>query len=401
MALGRLELGAATRRELDGATPTRPVTTERRSASRPSNPCNKSRLAAASEVPFSFDVARLLNGCGRAVLGGAALLIALSFAGVAHAQAEESTPAELKAAAEAFDRGREAYKDEKFAEAAEQFERADASAPSATALGLAIKARDKAGDLDRAGTLGALALERYPDDPDIQKIAPEVITRAGAAMYELSISCAEACELADGTKIVHGAASKQRKVFLSEGTHTLRAGFPDGRTQSKSVDATAGGSGQLSFEGAEPDAAEAPKEPEAEPAAEPPPEQPKDEPKKSGGLSPVVFFAGLGATAVAGGITIWSGLDTVNNPGADRVKAECVQGDEECSLYKDGRARQARTNVLLGVTATLGVATGVLAVLVDWSGGKQAPAEEARKRIHVEPWIAIGDGAAVGARGTF
>lgn len=348
-------------------------------------------------------MSRLLTGCGRAVLSGAVLLIALSCGGVAYAQGAEPTPAELKAAAEAFDRGREAYKDDKFAEAAEQFERADASAPSATALGLAIKARDKAGDLDRAGTLAALALERYPDDPEIQKIAPEVLTRAGATTYELNISCAEACELADGTKIVHGAASKQRKVFLSEGSHALRAGFPDGRTQSKSVEATAGGSGQLSFEGPEPEAAEAPEVPEPQPEAAPPPEPPEEEPKKSGGLSPVVFFAGLGATAVAGGISVWSGLDTVNNPGADRVKAECVQNDENCSLYKDGRARQMRTNILLGVTATLGVATGVLAVLVDWNGGKEATTEEAKAKrgFRLEPWVAVGDGAAVGARGSF
>jgi hypothetical protein len=320
---------------------------------------------------------------------------------VAYAQSDESTPAELKAAAEAFDRGREAYKEEHFAEAAEQFERADASAPSATALGLAIKARDKAGDLDRAGTLASLALERYPDDPEIQKIAPEVLTRVGAAMYELRISCREPCELADGTKIVHGAAAKQRTVFLTEGSHNLRAGFPDGRSQSKSVDATAGGSGQLTFEGPEPEAAETPTEPEPEPVVAPPQEPPKDEATKSGGLPPVLFYAGLGATALAGGITIWSGIDTKNNPGAERVKAECVKDDTECALYKDGRARQMRTNILIGVTATLGVATGVFGALADWGGPKVEASSDVAKGLRVEPWLAIGDGAAVGARGTF
>jgi hypothetical protein len=329
------------------------------------------------------------------------LLIALSSAGVACAQGDEPTPAELKAAAEAFDRGREAYKEEHFAEAAEQFERADGSAPSATALGLAIKARDKAGDLDRAGTLASLALERYPDDPEIQKIAPDVLQRAGASLFELKITCSEPCELADGTKIVHGVAAKQRTVFLTEGAHSLRAGFPDGRSESKSVDATVAGSGQLSFAGSAPEAAEAPQEPEPEPVA-PPPEPPKDEaPKSSGGLPPVLFFAGLGATAVAGGITIWSGLDTVNNPGADRVKAECVKGDQECSIYKDGRARQMRTNILIGVTATLGVATGVVGALVNWGGGSTEASTDEAKGLRVEPWLAVGDGATVGARGTF
>lgn len=322
---------------------------------------------------------------------------------MAYAQGAEPTPAELKAAAEAFDRGREAYQEEKYTEAAEQFERADASAPSATALGLAIKCRDKAGDLARAGTLSALALERYPDDPEIQKLAPEVITRAGAAMYEARISCKEPCELADGTKIVHGAAAKQRTVFLTEGSHAIRAGFPDGRTQSKTVDAIAAGSGELVFEGPEPEVAQEP-EPEPEPVPEPAPEPSKEAPKESSGLPPAVFFAGLGATVVAGGITVWSGLDTVNNPGADRVKAECAAGDTSCPLYKDGQARQLRTNLLIGVTAVLGVGTGILgAIAVDWSGGSKEPVtEEAkRKRIRVEPWVAIGDGATIGARGTF
>jgi hypothetical protein len=320
---------------------------------------------------------------------------------VAYAQGAEPTPAELRAAAEAFDRGREAYKEGKFAEAAEQFERADAAAPSATALGLAIKARDNAGDLDRAGTLASLALERYPDDPEVQKISPEVLGRVGAAMFEVRISCAEPCELADGTKIVHGAAAKQRTVFLTEGSHSIRAGFPDGRTESKSVDATVGGSGQLVFEGPKAEVVETPKEPEPEPVVAPQPEPGKDESTTSGGMSPVVFFAGLGATAVAGGITIWSGLDTVNNPGVDRVKAECAPNDQSCPTYKTGRAKQLRTNILIGVTATLGVATGVLgAIGVNWAGEKESTSDEA-SGVRIEPWVALGDGAAVGARGTF
>jgi hypothetical protein len=348
-----------------------------------------------------LDVSRVLKGCGRAVIGAAVLLVALSSGGVAYAQSAEPTPAELRAAAEAFDRGREAYKEEKFAEAAEQFERADASAPSATALGLAIKARDKAGDLARAGTLASLALERYPDDPEIQKIAPEVLGRVGAGMFELRITCAEPCELADGTKIVHGAAARRRTVFLTEGSHSIRAGFPDGRTESKPVDATVGGSGELAFDGPKPAVAEAPKEPEPEPVVALQPEATTDELTTSGGMSPVVFFAGLGATVVAGGITIWSGLDTVNNPGVDRVKAECAPNDETCPTYKTGRAKQLRTNILIGVTATLGVATGVLgAIGVNWAGLKESTSDEA-KGLRVDPWVALGDGAAVGARGTF
>ncbi len=333
-----------------------------------------------------------------------AALVVVTATGWAHAQGAEPTPAELKEAAEAFDHGREAYKAERFAEAADQFELADSSAPSSTALGLALRSRDRAGDLDRAGTLAALALERYPDDPDIAKVAPDVLTRARSELYEITISCDEACELADGTKVVHGAAARQRTVFLTSGTHELRAGFADGRTVDKSVGAIPGTNGTLSFEAPppEPEVA-APSEPEPVIASTTPEPTLDEEPKKPGGLSPVVFYVAAGATVVAVGVTVWSGLDTLKNPGQDRVRTECREGDVSCPTYKAGLAHQRRTNILIGVTAGLGVATGLIAALaVNWSGDS-APAQDAK--LHpgprVEPFMAFGDGATLGARGTF
>jgi len=118
-------------------------------------------------------------------------------------------------------------------------------------------------------------------------------------------------------------------------------------------------------------------------------------------LPPVLFWVGAGATVAAGGVTIWSGLDTVNNPGVDRVKAECKAGDESCKLYQDGRAKQTRTNILIGVTGVFAVATGVLAAIVDW-GPPSLPAMDASGRTRVTPWVGWSkNGPAVGARGTF
>lgn len=322
------------------------------------------------------------------------------------AQEGEPTPAQLRAAAEAFDRGREAYKADHFTEAAEQFERADASAPSATALELAMKARDRAGDLDRAGTLAALALERYGDDPNISKSAPEIVQRARAALYEVTVMCVQACELADGTQIVHGAAALQRTVFLTPGEHSLRAGWTDGKTQSKSIEAMAGTNGELQFEGPTPEATEeTPPPPPPAPEPEPPPAPPQEE--KSKGWSPVVFWISAGATVAAGGVTAWSGIDTVNNPGKERVQNECAAHDENCELYKEGRAKQARTNVLLGVTGAMAVATGLIGALaIDWVGGKSSESAEARVRPHIKPYVNVpilnlGKGFSVGARGSF
>jgi hypothetical protein len=334
----------------------------------------------------------------RCIAATSVLLVTLT-AGVVHAEsaAAEPTPAQIRDAAEAFDRGREAYKAEKYLLAAEQFERADAAAPSATALELAIRSRTTAGDADRAATLSALSLERHPDDEKLTELSQKTIDASKADLFELTVRCNEPCELTDGNKIVHGRPALQRRVFLSPGEHELRAGFSEGRTESKSVSATAAGTGELTFEAPpqQPDVA-AP-EPVLAPAA--PPEADRG-PKKSGGLPPIVFWVGASVTTAVGGATIWSGLDTVNDPGAERVKAECAPGDEECPLYQEGRKKQLRTNILIGATGLLGVATALVGALAtDWDGGKVAASKPGRAQF--EAFVDWKDGINAGARGRF
>src|SRR5688572_21713046 len=103
-----------------------------------------------------------------------ALVLGAPLGAQAQEAAAEPTPAQVRTAAEAFDRGREAYKAEEYVEAAEQFEKADNSAPSSAAIELAIRARDKAGQLDRAATLLALALKRHPGDTNLTKLATDL-----------------------------------------------------------------------------------------------------------------------------------------------------------------------------------------------------------------------------------
>jgi hypothetical protein len=339
------------------------------------------------------------------VVHGLAVVLSLGASGIARAQGRaEPTPEQVQAAAEAFDSGRDAYKAGRYAEAAEQFERANTSAPSATALELAIKARDKAGDLDRAATLALLAVELYASDVQSEetglgKIAPGLLERARKELYELDVQCNEPCQLVDGKKLVHGEPVAQRSIFLAPGEHELVAGWSEGRTLKKAVTASAGASGEISFE-APPVSAEPAPEPEPEP--EPEPAGPVDEgPKKSGGWSPTVFFVGVGLTVAAGGVTVWSGLDTKNNPGPEKVKAECAAGDTNCPLYKEGRSKQLRTNILIGVTSALAVGTGLIGALaVDWGGGGTSDASAKTKR-KVQPIAGWSHGPNLGVRGTF
>lgn len=340
-------------------------------------------------------------------------LIAVTLLGASRGLAQsdsEASPAQVRAAAEAFDRGREAYKSGDPTVAAEAFELADSKAASPVALEYAIRSRDKAGQLDRAATLAALSKSRYPGEAALEKLADEVLSRARAELYEAQVICSEPCDLVVDGKLVHGAANFERVLFLVEGEHRLRAGFPQNRSASRSVQATSGQQGEVRFEAPEEEAiAETPAtdEPIEEPlvakSAAPEASEPREE---SSGWSPGVFWVGAGLTAVLGGVTLWSGLDTVKNPGEDEVRDSCSNNQADCrDLYDDGRKRQSRTNVLLGVTAGVGLATIIIgAAATDWGDEGEQPetlARRARKQARLTPFISIGQGALVGAEGRF
>jgi hypothetical protein len=334
---------------------------------------------------------------------------ALGVPGVAFAQTAAPSAEEIKKAGESFDLGKRSYRNEEWVEAAEHFEAADMAAPSGAALELALRSRDRADQLDRAATLAALALSRNADQPKLVKLAKEVLKKADKELFKTSVSCNEPCDLVVDSKLVHGRAATERTVYLNPGQYTLRAAWPGDRSESESVKATKGGSTKVSFKApaekpTEPTPTPATtleKQPEAGPTTQQPMEPPKAEP--SSGWSPVVFWIGTGLTVAAGAATAWSGIDTQNNPGADRVREECAGQGESCDLYQEGLDKQRRTNILAGVTAGVGVVTILIGLFAtDWGGSeKAADSRPAPKRAGIEPWIGVGQGAAIGAEGRF
>lgn len=339
----------------------------------------------------------------RVTLRISVLALVLSAGSVALAQggAAEPSPAQVRVAAEAFDKGREAYKAEEYVEAAEQFERADNNAPSPAAIELAIRSRDKAGELDRAATLASLALKRHPDDQNLLRIAGDLAKRARPTLFELTATCDQPCDLTVNGKLVHGAPDTQRLLYVAPGALALRAGWSDNRSDSKQIQAQAGSQGEVTFVAPAPAAASSAKEPDQVDSAPATPESPqKDEGAgtKASGWSPTVFYVGAGLTAALGGVTVWSGIDTVNNPGADRVKQECGERmqREDCDLYQEGLSKQRRTNILIGVTAGVGVGTALIGLLLtDWSGGRSSPessAKRLRPRVDVAPYAGFNGG---------
>ena len=339
----------------------------------------------------------------------------------APAQDEAAPSAEdIKAAGEQFDLGRRAFRAKEYVEAAEYFETADARAPSAAALELALRSREKAGHIDRAATLAVLARKRHPDAEFVKKLTPPILKRAAEELHEVTARCDVPCELVVETKLVHGRPDSERIVYLTPGQHTLRAGWSGGRTQSQPVEATAAGKSEVSFT-APPEA----KPPENQPTAPAAPgAAAADVPPSEGGpvdrgvvtpegWSPTVFFVCAGVTGLLGAVTIWSGIDTQKNPGPDAVRAACVGKGEGCPEYQEGLDHQRRTNILAGVTAGVGVVTILVgAFATDWSGGKKETVSGRRfvagagargtERSHVEPWLGLSDGVTLGgARGRF
>jgi hypothetical protein len=324
--------------------------------------------------------------------------------------------ARVRRAAEAFDAGVAAFKDKRYELAASRFEEADAAVPSPQALRQAIRARHQAGQGARAATHAAQALQRYPGDPPTVELAEDTIDQLEPVLHKVSVTCASPCVLAAGTRAIPGEAAARWVIYLDPQPATVSASFLSGGSRQSLVEGKPGGSTELHFDpAADPGAAPAPgpaPEPAPEPAPGPAPEPapgPAPEPDtapdtaaaKGSGLPVFVFLGGVAATAALGGVTIWSGVDTLNNPGPDAVRAACAGRGPSCPLYQDGLAKETRTNVLIGATAGAGALTLLAAVFTDWGGGSTA---EGSANAAPRPTLTAftdGRGAILGARGTF
>ena len=127
----------------------------------------------------------------------------------------------------------------------------------------------------------------------------------------------------------------------------------------------------------------------------------QDKPKKSG-LPPTVFFVGAGATVILGGVTIWSGIDTMNNPGTERVSKECPAGQPitNCPTYQLGLDHERRTNILIAATSVVGVTTAVIGLFFTNWGGDETPKSD-KKDAFIMPVVGVSNGVNIGAVGRF
>jgi len=331
--------------------------------------------------------------------------------GLAAAKERPPSAEQVRDAADAFDRGRAAYRSKGYVEAAEYFEAADSYAPSAQSILLAIRSRLQAGQTARAVTLAEHALRSYDSD-DVQSEAQKVIDSHASSLGRVNVSCQQACELILDGKLVHGRPDMQRTLYVDPGMHKLRASWPDGSAKSLGVRIEAGQYEVMDFvapaQGSKQDmdAWINSKDP-ADPALEADsPSTQADGPKdsKRSGWSPAVFWTGVGVTGLGIGVSTFLGIRAINEPGAERVEDECGGRGTDCPAYQEGVRNQTTASVAIGVTAGLGVLTAITGLfLTDWGPKDDHSKAETAKRTgpKVAPVFGFGDGFELGARGTF
>ena len=335
-----------------------------------------SRLSSAEcKVCAEHRGAKYLRTMNFRVLQGALLLaLPLFFVQTVSAQGAEPTPADLKAAGAAFDRGRVAYDEEQYVQAAENFESADTFAPSPAALRLALAMRYQAGQLDRAATLAALALRRYPNDEKLGPEARAIIEEAQESLLRIVVVCDEECDLAVDGKLQHAGRAEEHMVFSLPGTHQVSAGWSSGRAFSQDVTGSAAEEKSLQFQ-----APVIEKEPEILPQApaaattsqeainyEPWAEEPAT--VETTGWKPVVFWTSLGITVAGAGASTALTIYALNNPGKDEVLDNCEQGDRDCPLFQEGIKNQRNSTIAWSVTGAAAAFTLVTGVwFTDWS----------------------------------
>jgi hypothetical protein len=314
----------------------------------------------------------------RSGLAQTAWCLLLLVASPAHAQEEEAgvTARDREAAAEAYDRGTSAFLARDYERAAQWFETAHRLAPAAAALVEAARAHERGENALRAASIGLQLEALYPSDRAAARMAQRVLRNA-RQFFRVDVAC-EGCTIQ-----VDGALMGHMSFFVEpDEDHVVEAAFEHG-SQRETVRGAAGEQRSVSFT--------APPAPVVtDPDAPPPDPEPPPPPRDMGpNVVPMpVTIAAIGLTAIAGAVLIWSGVDAL-----DGVPAYEMNPTPEG--LADGQMRETRTNVMIGVTSGLAIATVLLAVFTDWGGGAASEAAPAVS-LSIQP-----DGAYAGLRGRF
>jgi hypothetical protein len=289
---------------------------------------------------------------------------------------------EREDAATAYDRGAAAFDRGDFVTAARELARADELLPSPVTLELAINAAIKSDDAALGMTLADRASTRKGTKA-LDAAAASARKKFSSRVGKLSVMCPanSRCDVTlDGASFEPNAprivAVGSHRVVLTRSSTTEPERFAVRIDPEKTT--------ELLLPAAAPPVSPAPTATPVDPVKPPPPTPAKKKDADDArGLSPAWLWVGAGATALVGGFTIASGLDTASKHDA------FAQDRSDTTLANEGRAADQRTTFLLVATGALALATVAVGLfVVDWRGRDDADDTKkgtAAARIRIDP----------------
>jgi tetratricopeptide (TPR) repeat protein len=279
----------------------------------------------------------------------------------------------------AFDAGIEAYRAKKYSEASERFQVAYELRPHPVVLfnwALAESRLEKYVE----------ALEHFekvladPETPsDLRATIEEEKATAGRNVGTIEVDAGGEGKIFVDERVFEGRTASAR---VNPGTHHVRVEIDGREVVKREVTLKSGERVQVAV-----NRTEIVKREPTRPVRRSP-EVPRDEPR---GLDPIWVYAGAGLTAVLGGVTLWSALDTKSSHDDYERALPTLTQAEVNQRVDDGHKKELRNNVLIGGTALVGVGTVVVGLfLVDW---KQKPT--AKQTVGVR----VGIGSVAGTLG--
>lgn len=249
-----------------------------------------------------------------------------------------------RSAARHFADGQKAFAAGDFAHAGDEFEAAYRDKPHHAPLWNAARSWQRAGEEIRAANVYARYLREAPPDAPDRDQATVALRALTTKLGRIEAHAAGVDRLELDGKLVEAPV-----VYVAPGEHLAEAD-DKGTSVRKVVRVAAGEVTSITLAPA----------PKVAPPREGPPLPPRESRKP---LPPIVPIIGGVLTLAAGGLAVWSGLDT-------REKRDTFLDDKSSQENLDAAfASQTRTNVLIGTSAGLAVITGVIAVFfTDWQG---------------------------------
>lgn len=298
-------------------------------------------------------------------------VVAERCAGAQATASATATAEERRLAAKDFVEGDHAFKEGDFRHAAECYERAYHRVPHYSALWNAARSWDHAGEPARAANLYARYLREAPPKARDRNSAQRLLRALSNRLARLEVHATDVTDVR-----VDGAPVDGPSVYVTPGEHVIEGKTSDGTVvrQPSSVQAgdvvsialvppapgSAVASATTAAPGATPPAASS--APSGSSPTAPDQAPPEEQPSSSRHWSPVFVYFGGAVTLALGGITVWSGIDTLQQK--DNFDRNPTQANLD-----SGKDKEIRTNVLIGATAAVGVVTAVTALfLIDWKG---------------------------------